>query len=198
MSIKDENRSNINNLDEQDSTEGSSSSSVDELQANLKAQAEELQALHDKYLRSLAEFDNYKKLVQRERTETSKFANENILRDLLPIIDNLERAVNAAKDGSSSDGLIRGVDLTLKQFREVLAKYGVLALSSVGTPFDPAWHQAMATVETTNQPDNHVIEEFQKGYQLYDRILRPAMVSVAMAPADSRRGATAKADADFD
>jgi len=198
MSENKENIQTISDLDDQHSSGASTASSVDESQAALKAKTEELQALQDKYLRLVAEFDNYKKLIQRERSETSKFANENLLRDLLPIIDNLERAVKAARDGSSSDGLIRGVELTLKQFKEVLSKYGVQAVSSVGNPFDPSRHQAMARIETKDEPDNNVIEEFQKGYLLHDRILRPAMVSVAMAPAESQRKATAKADADFD
>ena len=111
-------------------------------------------------------------------------------------IDNLERAVKAAKDTPTTDGLIRGVELTLKQFNEVLGKFGVQGVPSVGASFDPAQHQAMTRIETRNEPENHVIEEFQKGYLLHDRILRPAMVSVAMAPADSHKRPTEKADAD--
>lgn len=194
MSKKKENSPAISELDDQQSAGASVPVSEEELQATLKAKSDELQ---DKYLRLAAEFDNYKKLVQRDRSETSKFANENLLRDLLPIIDNLERAVKAAKEAPSADGLIRGVELTLKQFYELLVKSGVQTVSSIGTPFDPTRHQAMTRVETRDEPENNVIEEFQKGYLLHDRILRPAMVSVAMAPADSQRRVTEK-DADYD
>ena len=201
MAEKREKLQTISELDDQSQDQPSSgaavSPSMEELQAALGVRTEELQALQDKYLRLAAEFDNYKKLSQRERSETSKFANENILRDLLPIIDNLERAIKAAKNAPSGDGLVRGVELTLKQFTEVLAKFGVQAVPSIGTPFDPTRHQAVARVETSDLPENHVIEEFQKGYLLHDRILRPAMVSVATTPAGSQRSATAKADADF-
>ena len=193
MTDKNENYQSISELDDHPS---SASSSMEELQGTLKSKADELQALQDKYLRLVAEFDNYKKLIQRDRSESSKFANENLLRDLLPIIDNLERAVKAARDASTTDGLIRGVELTLKQFNELLGKFGVQPVSSVGTSFDPARHQAMSRIETRNEPENSVIEEFQKGYLLHDRILRPAMVSVAMAPADSHKEATDKTDAD--
>jgi len=197
MTEKNENTQGISELDDQHSTTSSFSGSMEELHAILATKAEECQALQDKYLRLAAELDNYKKLAQRDRLDTSKFANETLLRDCLPIIDNLERAVKAAKETSSVDGLIRGVDLTLKQFNELLAKHGVQVVSSVGTLFDPARHQAMTRVETADEPENSVVEEFQKGYLLHDRILRPAMVSVASAPADSRRRSTAKTDADF-
>jgi len=199
MADNQEKFNTISELDDQNSTSGSvSSATAEELQATLALRTEEFQGLQDKYLRLLAEFENYKKLAQRDRSEASKFANENLLRDLLPIIDNLERAVKAATGAPSGEGLIRGVELTLKQFTEMLAKYGVQAVPSVGGPFDPARHQAVARVETGDVPDNHVNDEFQKGYLLHDRILRPAMVSVATAPKDSTKSATANADAGFE
>jgi molecular chaperone GrpE len=179
----------ISELDEQmrptASTESSASggSSVEELRATLTQKTDEVQSLQDKYLRLAADLDNYKKLAQRERAEAFKFANENILRDLLPIVDNLERAIKAARATNAGDGLMRGVELTLKQFTELLGKYGVQPLPTMGTQFDPARHQAVARVEVSDKPANQVIEEFQKGYMLHDRILRAAMVSVAMPPA---------------
>jgi molecular chaperone GrpE len=145
----------------------------------LTAKEEELKALNDKYLRLAAEFDNYKRLAQRDQRDQIRFGNEQLLRELLPVVDNLERAIKAAKGATSSEGLIQGVDLTLKQLQGVLGKFGVQSIPTMGQPFDPSGHQAVATVPSSQVPDQHVVEEFQRGYRLHDRILRPAMVTVS-------------------
>jgi molecular chaperone GrpE len=146
----------------------------------LTAKAQELNVLNEKYLRLAAEFENYKRLAQKDQQECARFANEKILKELLPIIDNLERAVRSAKkDGAGSDSLIRGVELTLKQFAEMLNRFGIRQMTAVGKPFDPAYHQAVARVESATATENTVVEEHQKGYLLHERILRPAMVTVA-------------------
>ena len=162
----------------QDST-GTEPESFEEIKQSLAAKTDEFKALQDKYLRLAAEFDNYKRLSQREQRDYARFANEGILKDLLPIIDNLERAVRSSKDKQGRDGLIQGVQLTLKQFIEVLAKFGVRPIPSVGQPFDPSCHEAVARVESNTVPAGSVVEEFQRGYYLHDRILRPAMVTVS-------------------
>lgn len=185
MSEKDKNSQTISELDDQpqeNSGPAEAEAPVEEVKAALAAKTEEAQALQERYLRLAAEFDNYRKLSQRDMREASRFANESILKDLLPIIDNLERAVKAAQGAANGEGLVRGVELTLKQFTETLAKFGVQPVASVGEPFDPTRHQAVARIERADLPDNQVIEEFQKGYLLHDRILRAAMVSVAGAP----------------
>ncbi|WP_443147909.1 nucleotide exchange factor GrpE [Nitrospira sp.] len=140
---------------------------------------EELQIFQDKYLRLAAEFENYKRRAQRDQNDSIRFGNESLLKNLLPIIDNLERAIQCAKDAGTSGPLLEGVELTHKQFLETVAKVGVRQLSTTGNSFDPAIHQAVTQVESENMEPNTVIEEFQKGYLLHDRILRPAMVSVA-------------------
>jgi len=188
MSEKEEHSHTISELDEQPQetpvvAEAGAAALLEEAKSALAAKSDEAQALQDKYLRLAAEFDNYRKLSQRDLRESSRFANETILRELLPVIDNLERAVKSAKDTPEGDALIRGVELTLKQFSETLAKFGVQPVIGVGAAFDPACHQAVARVERADLPENQVVEEFQKGYLLHDRILRPAMVSVASAPA---------------
>ena len=189
MSKKDKTYHTISELDEQPQetpvVDETGAVALEEAKAALAAKGDEAQALQDKYLRLAAEFDNYRKLSQRDLRECSRFANESILRDLLSIIDNLERAVKSAKDSPGGNALIRGVELTLKQFSETLAKFGVQPVGSVGMMFDPARHQAVTRVERADLPENQVIEEFQKGYLLHDRILRPAMVSVATCPAGS-------------
>ncbi|WNM62992.1 nucleotide exchange factor GrpE [Candidatus Nitrospira neomarina] len=140
---------------------------------------EELQIFQDKYLRLAAEFENYKRRAQRDQNDSIRFGNESLLKNLLPIIDNLERAIQCAKDAGTSGPLLEGVELTHKQFLETVGKVGVRQLSTTGNSFDPAIHQAVTQVESENMEPNTVIEEFQKGYLLHDRILRPAMVSVA-------------------
>ncbi len=140
---------------------------------------DEIKALQDKYLRLAAEFDNYKRLSLREQRDSARFANEGLLKELLPILDNLERAVRSSKDKHRRDGLIQGVELTLKQFMETLAKFGVRPIASVGQAFDPSRHEAVARVESNTVPAGSVVDEFQRGYYLHDRILRPAMVTVS-------------------
>jgi molecular chaperone GrpE len=162
---------------------------TEELEKTLAAKKDEVQTLQDKYIRLAAEFENYKKLAQKEQRECTRFANERILKELLPIGDNLERAIRSARDarGRGNDGLIQGIELTLKQFVEVLAKFGVRQITSVGEPFDPSCHQAVARKESDAVPENTVTEEHQKGYYLHDRILRAAMVTVATPPTGSQK-----------
>jgi len=164
---------------EEEDTQGTEPESVEELKQALAAKTEEIKALQDKYLRLAAEFDNYKRLSQREQRDYARFANESLLKELLPMIDNLERAVRASKENQGRDGLIQGVELILKQFMETLAKFGVRPILSVGKPFDPSRHQAVARVESNTVPAGSVVEELQRGYYLHDRILRAAMVTVA-------------------
>lgn len=140
---------------------------------------EELQIFQDKYLRLAAEFENYKRRAQRDQSDSIRFGNESLLKNLLPIIDNLERAIQCAKDAGTSGPLLEGVELTHKQFMETVGKVGVRPLCATGSPFDPAIHQAVTQVESESVEPNTVVEELQKGYLLHDRILRPAMVSVA-------------------
>jgi molecular chaperone GrpE len=167
---------NSNTFDNLDSDSGESPSSPSEGSA---PKDEELKSLNDKYLRLAAEFDNYKRLAQRDQRDQIRFGNEQLLKELLPVVDNLERAIKAARDIKSCEGLVKGVDLTLKQLHGVLNKFGVQSIPTMGQPFDPSGHQAVASVPSEQVPDQHVVEEFQRGYRLHDRILRPAMVTVS-------------------
>jgi molecular chaperone GrpE len=148
------------------------------------AEAEELAAKNwDLYLRSQAELENYRKRAIRDRQDLLKFGNENILRELLPVIDNLDRAVQHARETEGENqGLIQGVEMTLGQFQRVLEKFQVTPFDALGEPFDPARHEAMGQYETADFPPNAVAQELQKGYLLHDRLLRPAMVMIAKAP----------------
>jgi molecular chaperone GrpE len=156
-----------------------------EIEKTLEAKTEECKTLNDKYLRLAAEFDNYKRVAQREQREQIKFGNEQLLKELLPTVDNMERAIKAARDNKAAghEALIQGVELTLKQLVGTLARFGVQAIDTAGQAFDPAAHQAVSHVPSDSVPQDHVIDEFQKGYRLHDRILRAAMVSVSAGPA---------------
>lgn len=153
-----------------------------------KLRNELAQALNDikmhqeQYLRTLADMENLRKRTQRDKEELAKFANENILREILPVIDNLERAVDHAEQAETNDGLFEGVQMTLTQFSQLLTKFGVEPVDAIGQPFDPAYHQAMGQLESDEHPVNTVVQQMQKGYQLNNRLLRPAFVMLAKAP----------------
>ena len=151
---------------------------------------EELHALNDKYLRLAAEFDNYKRRVQRDQSDTIRFANERLFKDLLPTLDNLERALQSGREQALIEGLLEGVELTYKHFLDTLQKMGMQQVASVGELFDPAKHQAVGQVESLTVPENVIVDEYQKGYFLHDRILRPAMVTVAKAQTEPGDGET--------
>lgn len=140
---------------------------------------------HDRLLRATAEFDNYKKRSERELAEFRKFANERLIKDLLPVMDNLERAIESSTDDSANSGIIEGVEMTLKEIYKVLEKFNLKCLESEGKAFDPNFHQAVLQEETDEYPENVVIKVMQKGYILHDRLIRPAMVVVAKAKTET-------------
>lgn len=164
---------------EEGTVETEATSAVDELAAAV----EEARKNWDLYLRGQAEMENFRKRMQREKQDTARFANETILRDILPVIDNLERAVEHARENDGdSTGLFEGVEMTLSQFAGILTKFGVTPVETVGRPFDPACHEAMGQMVSTEHPPNAIAQEFQKGYRLHERLLRPALVMIAKAP----------------
>jgi molecular chaperone GrpE len=153
--------------------------SVD-LEERLAAAEEEARMNYDRYLRLAAEFENFRKRSAREMKDYQKFATEKLVRELLPVVDNLERALLSAENPASQDeGLKEGVELTLREILRVLDKFGVKPIQSLNEPFDPAYHQAMMQETRDNVPENTVISEMQKGYTMQDRLLRPAMVIVS-------------------
>ncbi len=146
----------------------------------LEALRSERDALHDRLLRTAAEFDNYRKRVDRERREQADLAASTVLSELLPIIDDLERALQAPRT-AESDAYRAGVELIHRQMLELLRRRGVTPMDVVGVPFDPHVHQAVAQEPSTDVAEGHVIAEMRRGYLLGDRLLRPAMVKVATA-----------------
>jgi molecular chaperone GrpE len=137
----------------------------------------------DLYLRERADLENFRKRAQRDKEEAIRFANDRLLKEVIPVLDNLERAVeHSSQNGTESEALLEGVNMTITMFAKVLSDFGVKPVAALGEPFDPNFHQAMGQVETDEQPVNTVVNEFQKGYLLNDRLLRPSLVMVAKAP----------------
>jgi len=138
---------------------------------------ERLKEEHDRYLRAAADLENYRKRAAKERDEVQKFGSERLLKDLIPVLDNLERALAAAPEG---DPLAKGVRLVLRAFEETLGRHGIKAFSALGQPFDPRLHEAVMQVATGDQPPGTVVMEHGRGFLLNDRLVRPAMVGVAV------------------
>ena len=157
---------------------------IQQLREALEAKTREVEAQQDRYLRAVAEFYNVRKRSAREREEYTRYANESLLRDILPVLDNLDRALQAARSEPATS-LTTGVELIQRELLRVLEKYGVATFSSVGQPFDPERHEAIARVPSADLPDMSVAAETARGYLLHGRVLRPAMVTVAVAPDDS-------------
>lgn len=143
----------------------------------------ELQKQRDQYydqlLRKSAEFDNYRKRVERERQTLADAAAASIIEELLPLVDDLERALKADTGTDATEAYRRGVELIHRQLLDVLRKRGVRPVEALGAEFDPHYHQAVSHEPVDGQRDNEIIEEFRRGYMLGDRLLRPAMVKVA-------------------
>ena len=148
----------------------------------LKEKAEKEVGYYDKFLRIQAEFDNYKKRLDKERIEFIKFANEDIIVDILKILDDFDRAVEAGKSSHDFDVLYKGVEMIHKDLKEFLKKIGVKEIEAEGKPFNPHEHEAMMQEERDDQPEDHVVGELQKGYIFNGRIIRPSKVKVSKRP----------------
>ncbi|MBI3766925.1 MAG: nucleotide exchange factor GrpE [Deltaproteobacteria bacterium] len=144
----------------------------------------EVAELKDRLLRERAELENFKRRQARDKAEALRFANEGLLRDLLPIIDNLHRAVEHARTSHEVDAIADGVDMTMRSLTDALERHGVKIVEALGRPFDPTHHEAIGHVESEHPP-NTVVDEHQRGYLLHDRLLRPALVTVGKPPATS-------------
>ncbi len=149
--------------------------------ANAAASAE-LAEVKDKYLRLAAEYDNFRRRSLKERQDLHNYANENLVKELLPIVDNLERAVEHGRkeeQRGDSDNLLQGIELTYRSLMQFLTRQGVVETQALDQPFDPQVHEAVRRVSNTDKPAGTVVEVYQKGYMLKDKLLRPAMVAVA-------------------
>lgn len=153
--------------------------------------------LKDALQRKQADYENFRKRMQRDKEDFQKYANSNLLKESLPVLDNLERALMVGPD-AGADALRQGVDLVLKQLKDALARFGLQDVVAIGQEFDPNYHEAVASEVSSDLPPNTVMAELQKGYVYHDRLLRPAFVKVAMAAPESGGSTTAGADGGAD
>lgn len=148
----------------------------------LEQKEEELLQKQDQLLRTQAEFENYKKRMAREKADLVKFGNEALMKELISTIDDLERSLDHAHRSNQKNALVDGIELVEKDLLKKLEKFGLKQIATQGATFDPHKHEAIAQVETTEYPENAIVEELQKGYLVHDRLLRPAIVRVAKSP----------------
>lgn len=146
-----------------------------ELEA-LRKQAEENQ---ERYLRTQADFDNFRRRSRQEKEDFAKYASSKLVEQLLPVLDNFERAMSASKDSRDFDSLLKGLDMIQRQLGQMLEQEGLTAMNAEGEPFNPEFHQAVMQVESDEHGEGIVVEEMQKGYMFKDKVLRPAMVKVS-------------------
>lgn len=160
------------------SNEDSAEEAKNETEANefedLKASCKEV---NDKYVRLQAEFQNFKRRTEKEKANLYKFANERLFMDLLPLMDNMERALDSSEN--SADGIVEGLKMIKKSLDEIFKKNDVVAIEAIGQEFDPELHHAVMSDESDDHASEHVIEEFQKGYKLNDKVIRHSMVKVS-------------------
>lgn len=140
---------------------------------------------HEKLLRAIADLENFKKRAAKEKEEVQKYANERIVLDFLPVLDNFDRALEAAASAADFDSFRSGVDMIRRLFVDALSKHGIKSFSAKGQPFDPTRHEAMNSIETVECPPHHVHSEVLRGFTLNERLVRPALVVVARAPASA-------------
>ncbi|MEC0091840.1 nucleotide exchange factor GrpE [Paenibacillus macquariensis] len=171
----------ITEIVEELNEEQSTSSLEQELVSTLEL--ERLQALADenqqRVLRTQADFDNYRKRTQKEKEEFAKYASTKLITELLPIVDNFDRAFSTVVEDNLNESFSKGMNMIYRQLEGVLQAEGLVPMDSVGQPFNPEFHQAIMQVESEEYPEGTVVEEIQKGYMLKDKVLRPAMVKVS-------------------
>jgi molecular chaperone GrpE len=166
------------------------STELQSLKGEYESTTAELETLKETHLRLQAEFENFRRRGLRERQEAHKFGHQNLVKDLLTTVDNLDRAIEYAEqsDGGDLQGLLQGVELVRREFLAAFGKHGVALIDTEEVPFDPAMHEAMAQVEDGSVPANTIVQVLERGYQLWDRMLRPARVLVSRQPAEDDGG----------
>jgi molecular chaperone GrpE len=159
---------------------------LEKLKAQLEEKSRESADYFDKWLRLRAEMENFKKRMEKEKAEHLKFGNESLLRALLPILDNLERAINHGKDGEENSPLMAGLEMVRKEFAGILERFGVKPVAAVGESFDPEKHEAVSQQESDLEA-NRIVSAVQNGYFYHDRLLRPAKVIVSSGKPGERK-----------
>jgi molecular chaperone GrpE len=158
---------------------------IAKLQQQLEEKSQEAQENYHRALRLAAEMENLKKRLEREKADLLQFANESLIKELLPVVDNLELALEHGRQAETPSSFLEGIELVHQGFLKALARFGVTPLTAVGQPFDPAYHNAVVQEAAPEVPDCTVLQEMQKGYLMHNRLLRPAMVVVARNTEDT-------------
>jgi len=152
---------------------------VTRLKETLEEKEAEVKEMHDKYLRAMAELDNFRKLMQKEMAEYRKTSKLQFFNQVIPVLDSFDRAMNGEHDNADFDDFLKGIEIIHRQFREALQVLGLKEFSGLGETFDPSRHEAIATVETDEHPDNTVVDEISKGYMVDNQVVKPAKVRVS-------------------
>ncbi len=155
---------------------------LEQLQADKELAEQKAKESHDRMLRLAAEFENFQKRMAKEKEDIVRYGTEKIVKEMLPVLDSLEKALEHADENVDKVAMVEGIELVLKQFLKTMEKFGVHPLDSLGKPFDPNYHEAMAHQETQEQAPDTVVHEVRRGYKLHDRLLRPSLVTVAKPP----------------
>lgn len=158
---------------------GEDEEAAEDPMAEIDVVRDELEEAKDKYLRALADFDNYRKRVAREKEQYIQCANEELIKSILEVVDNLERALEASSENTNYEALAKGVDLTLQRLKDILSVEGLCHIECVGLPFDPNYHEAVMAIEKDGAEPETVVEETQKGYTLKGKVIRPSKVVVS-------------------
>lgn len=169
----------LNNNDEgQQEAEEMQEEELTEEQKIIEQLEKEKEELNNRLLRVHADYDNFRRRTREEKERDAKYRSQNLVEEILPVLDNFERALNVETTNDESKSILQGMDMIYRQLLEALKKEGVSVIEAVGKPFDPNYHQAVMQVEEDGYESNTVVEELQKGYMLNDRVIRPSMVKV--------------------
>lgn len=182
--VKPENEATEGNSNEEatyaaEGTSDSTGATVEAASGEMEELRKQAEDNYQRYLRAQADFDNFRRRTRLEKEESAKYASLKLIEQLLPIVDNFERAMSTSKDNKDFDALIKGIEMTFRQLDGVLTGEGLKAIDSVGQPFNPEVHQAIMQVKSEEHEEGIVVEEVMKGYMLKDKVIRPAMVKVS-------------------
>lgn len=169
--------------EEEDETKTEIEEELERLRMEAESARAEAESARNRMLRTVADYENYKKRLEKEKKEFMKYANERFIKDLLPSLDDLERAIISSNDSSDLESLREGVQIIYKQLNNILEKYDVTPIEAVGKKFNPNLHEAIMHMPSKN-PKNTIIEEYQKGYKLHDRVIRPSKVVISAGSSD--------------
>lgn len=166
--------------DETTEQTGSQNTAADPVQEELEALRKQVEELQERCLRAQADFDNFRRRTRQEKEEFAKYASSKLVEQLLPVLDNFERALASSKESRDFDSLLKGIEMTFRQLDQALEQEGLKRMEATGQPFNPEFHQAIQQVESEEHEEGIVVEEVMKGYLFKDKVIRPAMVKVSM------------------